>query len=87
MKAIAAKVDGAISLRGHTRLQNGIFLALVDFPGQAAVSDGIDDDWLVGLGAGLLEEFRTCGKQNIKKINRLNPRTSITKEEIQGFGG
>lgn len=38
-----------------TDLQDLILLRLVDFAGQAAVGDCIVDDWLVGLGAGLLE--------------------------------
>ena len=42
-----------------THLKNDIFLDLIDFSSQAAVSDGIDDDWLVGFGAWLFEEFGT----------------------------
>lgn len=48
----------------YTDLQNCVLLGLVHFPGQTAVSDGIDDDWLVGLGTWLLEEFRPFNKQN-----------------------
>lgn len=48
----------------YTDLQNSILLGLVHFSSQTAVSDGIDDDWLVGLGAWLLEEFRAFNKQN-----------------------
>lgn len=39
----------------ETDLQDLVLLRLVDFASQAAVGDGIMDDWLVGLGAGLLE--------------------------------
>lgn len=48
-------------------LQDSILLALINPSSQTAVSDGIDDDWLVGLGARLLEEFRTFDRQNITK--------------------
>lgn len=46
-----------------TDLKDNILLRLVNLPGQAAVGDGIDDDWLVGLGAWFLEEFRTYDTQ------------------------
>lgn len=56
-----------------TDLQNNILLGLINLPSQAAVSDGVDDDWLVGLGARLLEEFRTFKEQNITiGINEIN---------------
>lgn len=42
-----------------TDLKNNALLYFINLSGQAAVGDGIDDDWLVGLGARLLEEFRT----------------------------
>lgn len=42
-----------------TDLKNNVLLHFINLSGQAAVGDGIDDDWLVGLGARLLEEFRT----------------------------
>lgn len=32
------------------------------------MSDGIDDDRLVGLGARLLEEFRTFSRENSESI-------------------
>lgn len=40
---------------GPAHLQDLVLLRLVDLSSQAAVGDGIVDDWLVGLGAGLLE--------------------------------
>lgn len=43
----------------NTHLQNSVLLGFIHFPGQTAVSNGINDDWLVGLGTWLLEEFRT----------------------------
>lgn len=42
-----------------TDLQDSVLLGFIHLPGQTAVSNGIDDDWLVGLGTWLLEEFRT----------------------------
>lgn len=52
-----------------TDLQNNILLGLINLPSQAAVTDGVDDDWLVGLGARLLEEFRTF--KRTKHYNRI----------------
>ena len=40
-------------------LQDLVLLRLVDLPRQAAVGDGVVDDGLVGLGAGLLEQLGT----------------------------
>ena len=40
-------------------LQDLVLLGLVDLPCQAAVGDGVVDDGLVGLGAGLLEQLGT----------------------------
>lgn len=68
MNAITAKLIATLNLHEHTRLQNSIFLALVHFSSQTAVSNGIDDDWLVGLGTRLFEEFRTFSKQNMKRL-------------------
>lgn len=51
-----------------TDLKDNIFLDLINFSSQAAVGDGIDDDWLVGFWAWLLEEFRTC-KQRVFDLN------------------
>lgn len=65
MKAITAAIITTIRLQGNTHHQNSIFLALVNFSSQTAVSDGIDDDWLVGLRTRLLEEFRTFSEQNM----------------------
>lgn len=42
-----------------TDLKNNALLHFINLSGQAAVGDGIDDDWLVGLGARFLEEFGT----------------------------
>jgi len=42
-----------------TYLKNNILLDLINLSSQAAVGDGIDDDWFVGFGTWLLEEFRT----------------------------
>lgn len=39
----------------RTDLQDLVLLRFIDFAGQATVGDCIVDDWLVGLGAGLLE--------------------------------
>lgn len=68
MKAITAAIIPTIRLQGNTHHQDSIFLALVNFSSQTAVSDGIDDDWLVRLRTRLLEEFRTFSKQNMKRL-------------------
>ncbi len=46
----------------HTDLQNSILLGLIHLSSQTAVSNGIDNDWLVGFGAWLLKEFRPLNK-------------------------
>lgn len=84
MKAITAAIITTIRLQGHTHHQNSIFLALVNFPSQTAVSDGIDDDWLVGLRTRLLEEFRTFSKQNTKRFISDNTSMPTAKETIKG---
>lgn len=57
----------------HTDLNNSILLALINLSSKTTVSDGIDDDWLVGLGARLLEEFWTFQKKNITvTITKIN---------------
>lgn len=43
----------------RTDLEDLVLLRLVDFASQAAVGDCIVDDWLIGLGTGLLEQFGT----------------------------
>lgn len=40
-----------------------VFLSFVDLASQAAVSQCVLDDVLVGLGAGLLIKFRSCRKE------------------------
>ena len=47
-------------LSGCVYLQYLVLLALVDLAGQAAVGQGVLDDVLVGLGAGLLVQLRPC---------------------------
>lgn len=84
MDAITAAIITTIHLRGHTHHQNSIFLALVNFSSQTAVSNGIDDDWLVGLGTRLLEEFRTFSKQNMKRLISYNTSMLTAKEAIKG---
>lgn len=84
MKAITAAIITAIRLQGHTHHQNSIFLALVNFSSQTAVSDGIDDDWLVGLRTRLLEEFRAFSKQNMKRLISYNTSMTTAKEAIKG---
>ena len=44
----------------RTYLQYLVLLALVDLAGQAAVGQGVLDNVLVGLGAGLLVQLRPC---------------------------
>lgn len=48
------------------------------------MSDGIDDDWLVGLRTRLLEEFRTFSKQSMKRLISYNTSTPTAKEAIKG---
>lgn len=84
MKAITAAIITTIRLQGHAHHQNSIFLALVNFSSQTAVSDGIDDDWLVGLRTRLLEEFRTFSKQNMKRLISYNTSMPTAKEAIKG---
>lgn len=84
MKAITATIITTIRLQGHTHHQNSIFLALVNFTSQTAVSDGIDDDGLVGLRTGLLEEFRTFSKQNMKRFISYNASMPKAKEAFKG---
>lgn len=84
MKAITAAIITTIGLQGHTHQQNSIFLALVNFSSQTAVSDCIDDDWLVGLRTRLLEEFRTFSKQNMKRLISYDTSMPTAKEVIKG---
>lgn len=53
------KEKGSLHVWQRTDLKDLVLLGLVDFASQTAVGDGIMDDGLVGLGAGLLEEFGT----------------------------
>lgn len=50
-----------------TDLQYCVLLRLIHLSSQTAVSDGVDNDWLVGLGAWLLEEFWTLNKEKTGK--------------------
>ena len=52
-------------------LEDLVLLGLVDFAGQAAVSDGVVDDRLVGLGAGLLEQFGTWRRKRETQSVRI----------------
>lgn len=47
--------------RYKTYIKYLVFLPFIDFASQAAVSQGVLDDVLVGLGTGLLIKFRSCG--------------------------
>lgn len=42
-------------VRQRTDLQDLVLMWFVDFASQTAVGDRIMDDWLIRLGAGLLE--------------------------------
>lgn len=48
-------------------LKNKILLDLIDLSSQAAVGDGVDDDWLVGLRAWFFKKFRTFFKTHKKR--------------------
>jgi len=47
----------SLHIRNLTDLQHHVLLRFVHFPRQAAVSDRVDDDCLVGLGRWLLEQL------------------------------
>lgn len=51
-----------------TYIQYLVLLPFVDLASQAAVSQGVLDDVLVGLGTRLLVQFGSCGKEREREI-------------------